>query len=213
MGSDGRSRLPVEQRRAQLLTLGQRLFSERPFGEISVDEIAEAAGISKGLLYHYFPSKRELYIACVRCAAQAIVDASDPPRELAPKQRLAASLDAFMDHVEANFLSFAYLLQGGANGDPDLDRVLMDMRKGFIDRTARDLGIDRPSTSTRMCLLGYVGFASYTCMTWARAPRVGRKAIRHMLFRALGSAVETAMDLAEGPERQRLSNALTLFEQ
>jgi len=85
-------RLSVEERREQLLRLGQELFSQRAFAEISVDEIADAAKISKGLLYHYFPSKRDLYLACVERASTALVSASEPSADLPPAQRLAASL-------------------------------------------------------------------------------------------------------------------------
>lgn len=201
VSSDGRTRLSVKQRRQQLLDLGRQLFCERPFAELSVDDIAEAAGISKGLLYHYFPSKRELFIACVNEAAQEILQASDPPADTPASERLAVSIDGFIDHVEANLLSFGHLLQGTANGDPGVDAVLMKMRRAFIDRTVRHLGVNSPSSTTRMCLLGYVGFASYTCMTWARGARVSRKALRYMLLSSLQNAVKCAAVLAEGDEQ------------
>lgn len=208
MTSDVRVRLSVEERREQLLNLGQELFSQRPFADISVDEIADAANISKGLLYHYFPSKRDLYLACVERASRALVTASEPSLALLPAARLKASLDAFIDYVESNLLSFATLLQGGANGDADVDRILSGMRRSFIDRTARDLGVAAPSVSTRMCLLGYIGFTSYTCMAWAKAPQVGRDALRLMLEEALLAAVGTAANLAAGEERTALKRVL-----
>ncbi len=61
-----RARLDVEERRKQLVALGNELFSKRTYDEVSIDELARAAGISKGLLYHYFPTKRDFYIATVR---------------------------------------------------------------------------------------------------------------------------------------------------
>ena len=204
--SDVRMRLSVEERREQLLSLGEELFSQRAFADISVDEIAEAANISKGLLYHYFPSKRELYLACVARASDALVRASEPSMALPPAERLAASLDAFIGHVEANLLAFGTLLQGGANGDADVDRILGGMRRAFIERTARDLGIV-PSPPTRMCLLGYVGFASYTCMGWARNPQIGRDALKRMLAGAMLAAIASAAGLAEGEERAGLQRA------
>lgn len=199
-------RLSVEERREQLLVLGLQLFSQRSFANISVDELADAANISKGLLYHYFPSKRELYLACVERASVALVQASEPSLELPPAERLEASLDAFIDHVEGNLLSFVNLLQGGANGDADVDRILSRMRRSFIERAARDLGVTA-SPTTRMCLLGYVGFASYTCTAWARSPQVGRTALRRMLANALLSAVAAAAQLADDDEQETLQRA------
>lgn len=205
VGSEVRTRLSVEERREQLLVLGQRLFSERAFAEISVDEIADAASISKGLLYHYFPSKRELYVACAERAAEDILAASEAPRELPREQRLWVSLNGFIGYIEENKLLFSRLLQGGDNGDADLDAVLNSMRRRFVDRTAADLGVDNPGPSTRMCLLGYVGFASFTCLAWARNPSVSREGLRHMLLSSLTAAVTSAATLAEdAAERERL---------
>src|SRR5437879_6222914 len=64
-----RRRLSVDQRRAELLRIGMELFSTRAYEEIWVEEIAELAGISRGLLYHYFPTKRDFYVAVSRAAA------------------------------------------------------------------------------------------------------------------------------------------------
>src|SRR5262249_47381912 len=61
-----RVRLDVDARRAQLVDLGLTEFGTRTYDEVSIDRIAQMAGISKGLLYHYFPTKRAFYVACVR---------------------------------------------------------------------------------------------------------------------------------------------------
>ena len=65
-----RIRLDNDARRAQLLELGQKAFAERTYDEVSIDDIARAAGISKGLLYHYFPTKRDLYVTLTADARQ-----------------------------------------------------------------------------------------------------------------------------------------------
>ena len=68
-----RSRLEVDERRAQLLSLGCKIFSENAYDEVSINAIAEAAGISKGLLYHYFPTKRDFYVAALRETAKQLI--------------------------------------------------------------------------------------------------------------------------------------------
>src|SRR4051812_45882941 len=73
-----RARLDVDERRAQLLSLGLERFSERSYDEVSIDDLARAAGISKGLLYHYFPTKRDFYIAALAQAAEQLLAATDP---------------------------------------------------------------------------------------------------------------------------------------
>ena len=70
MAAARRSRLSTDVRREQLVALGIEIFSDRPFDEVSIDDIAAAAGISKGLLYHYFPSKRDFYVAVMSRSAR-----------------------------------------------------------------------------------------------------------------------------------------------
>ncbi|MCA9514836.1 MAG: TetR/AcrR family transcriptional regulator, partial [Myxococcales bacterium] len=92
-----RTRLDTESRRAQLVELGTRVFAEKSYDEASVDEIAALAGISKGLLYHYFPTKRDLYLACLQAVAEELLaraDLSDAP--LPPLERLRAGIDAYL---------------------------------------------------------------------------------------------------------------------
>src|SRR5438445_6224051 len=87
-----RLRLATDERRAQLVELGKRIFNERAYDEISIDEIAAAAGISKGLLYHYFSSKRVFYVESVRAAAREMIERTAPPRELDSAQQLERGL-------------------------------------------------------------------------------------------------------------------------
>ena len=68
-----RARFSVDERRAQLLELGLRLFGDRSYDDVSIDDIAREAGVSKGLLYHYFGSKRVFYAACVEHAAASLL--------------------------------------------------------------------------------------------------------------------------------------------
>ena len=74
-----RARLDVDERRRQLVELGLDLFGSRSYDEVSIDELAAAAGISKGLLYHYFPTKRDFYVATVREAAAQLVARTSMP--------------------------------------------------------------------------------------------------------------------------------------
>ena len=74
-----RARLEVDERRAQLVRLGIDLFAARAYDEVSIDELARAAGVSKGLLYHYFPTKRDFYVATVSEASRELPDVTPTP--------------------------------------------------------------------------------------------------------------------------------------
>ncbi|MGW2857715.1 helix-turn-helix domain-containing protein, partial [Streptomyces sp. NPDC001215] len=68
-GERTRRRLSTGERREQLLAVGARLFSENPYDEVWIEQVAEIAGVSRGLLYHYFPTKRDFFAAVVERAA------------------------------------------------------------------------------------------------------------------------------------------------
>ncbi|MBO9534682.1 MAG: helix-turn-helix transcriptional regulator [Solirubrobacteraceae bacterium] len=65
MSNKSRQRLDVDARRAQLLTIGSELFASRPYDDVWIDHVAERADVSRGLLYHYFGSKRGLLHAVI----------------------------------------------------------------------------------------------------------------------------------------------------
>src|SRR4051794_2922845 len=69
---EGRVRLDLDKRRAKLLDLGIELFSRQTYEDMSIDDLAAEAGISKGLLYHYFRSKRDFYVETVRAASRRL---------------------------------------------------------------------------------------------------------------------------------------------
>src|SRR6478735_4596940 len=105
-----RTRLSPEQRRSQLLDLGVRLFATRSLDELSIDVLAEEAGISRGLLYHYFGNKHAFHEAVVRRAADDLIAQTAPPPGVDPLVRLQASVAAYVDYVLANHEGYMSLV-------------------------------------------------------------------------------------------------------
>jgi AcrR family transcriptional regulator len=96
-----RSRLTLDERREQLLDVGISLFAEQPWEEISIEEIASAGGVSRGLLYHYFSGKREYYVACIEHAMARLHEVDPDPGLPAPEQ-LREGLERFFASIEAH---------------------------------------------------------------------------------------------------------------
>src|SRR5919109_3902304 len=107
-------RLAVDERRRRLLDLGVELFSRHTYAELSMSAIAREAGISKALLYHYFPSKQAYFVATLRQQAEELAErtATDPSRP--PAEQLMGALDAFLRWVEENAAGYAKLLEGAS---------------------------------------------------------------------------------------------------
>src|SRR5436853_3808210 len=100
------ARLSAEARRRQLVEIGSELFNQRPYDEVSIEEVAERAGIAKGLLYHYFPSKRAFYVAVVREHLTEVDELTEPDPALPPLERLLVGIDAYLDYAERNVAGY-----------------------------------------------------------------------------------------------------------
>src|SRR5215208_2783186 len=101
----------VEDRRRQLLERGGELFATHSFSELSMARIAREAGISKALLYHYFPSKQDFFVATLQQGAEEIARRTEPDPELPPFEALAGSLDAFLGWIEENETAYRKLME------------------------------------------------------------------------------------------------------
>src|SRR5207244_584210 len=126
--------------------------------QIGIDDIAAAAGVSKGLLYHYFPSKRRFYVEVVRAAADHMLVLTEPAGDdLAPVARLRAGLDAYLDYVEENARAYAALFRSGLGIDREVQTIVEDCRAAMIERIVRKLGVDEPPPLVRLALRGWIG--------------------------------------------------------
>src|SRR4051812_49773818 len=122
MGRPSETEVPGE-RREELLAAGLRLFSDRPYDELGIDDIAAEAGVAKGLLYYYFGSKRGFYVAIVQAAARELGARLDPDHSLPPAERLRRAPGAHPVYVEGNSAGHRPLLaRGGRPGPPEPPR-------------------------------------------------------------------------------------------
>src|SRR3569623_1274673 len=129
-----RIRLDNDERRAQLLQLARTAFSDRSYDEVSIDDLARELKISKGLLYHYFPTKRDLYVAGLReIADELVLTLTSVPADLAPADRVRHSLDAYLDFVTDHSRAYVSLLRGGIGSDPEVNAVVTGVRKRLAE--------------------------------------------------------------------------------
>lgn len=170
MEKKARTRQSLDTRRAQLIAQGMAFFGTRPYDAVSIDDIAEAAGISKGLLYHYFPTKRDYYAAVLEAAAadlraQTLVDPT-----LAPDVRMRAGLEAYLDFVKARGPAYVALMRGGIGSDPVIAGILDRVRGHFVDMIVKDLPSHARPRALRVLLRGWVGFVEVTSLAWLESP-------------------------------------------
>lgn len=208
MAEEPRIRMSTDDRREQLLSAGVELFSRRSHTDVSIEEIADAAGVSKGLLYHYFPTKRDFIVAALVRGQRQMAAQLRPDPSLPPVKRLDASLDAFLDYVERFPTPFTAIFRGGAE-DPGvasaLDAGRAEQLKTVMDalQTWEDAPVSvEPSPTLEMAVQGWLFFVEGAVLRWLERRDVDRRQLRVMLRTALGGAVFAA-DAARQSGEQR----------
>jgi AcrR family transcriptional regulator len=166
-----RTRLSPEERRAQLLDLGVRLFSTRSLAEISIDRLAETAGISRGLLYHYFGGLAGFQEAVVRRAADDLIARTAPPAEGDPLERLLVSVRAYVEFVDESYEGYLSLVTGARSGNETLRAIYDEARAALTDRIFEsDTDHLLPDTpATRLVVRGWAALAEEMVLDWKAA--------------------------------------------
>jgi AcrR family transcriptional regulator len=160
--STQRTRLSPEQRREQLLDLGVRLLAHRSLDELSIDLLAEEAGISRGLLYHYFGSKQAFHEAVVRHAADDLIAQTTPPTGGEPMERLLTSVTAYVDYVIDNHEGYVSLVKAAAGGNESLRAIYEDARSSLNNRVFREDAEGQILTDTPLARLVVRGWSAMT---------------------------------------------------
>ena len=184
-----RVRLDPAQRRDQLLALGMEVFTRAGLDRISIDEIAKAAGISKGLLFHYFPNKRGFQLEIVRRASAQLLEATAPDPELEPIQRLRDSLERYVDYVSERREAYISQLRGPASADPEFVAVFEATRARTVARVLESLPaldeVEFDRTEVEIAVRGWIAFVEETTIGWLRGQQISRDRLVEMNFRAL----------------------------
>lgn len=160
------ARLSREARREQLVALGVLLVAERSFEEVSVEDVAAAAGISRGLLFHYFPTKLDFQVAVAERAAAELLEATEPPPALPPAARLRRGVETFVDHVGSRPDAYVSLVRGAASGEVALRDVGARTRRVLVDRVLEGLELDDAPPAVRLIVRGWVAASEEMVVTW-----------------------------------------------
>jgi AcrR family transcriptional regulator len=185
------SRLQTDERRRQLLEAGARVFTEHSYDDASMAEVARAAGISKGLLYHYFPSKRDLFVATLEAAAAELREITQPDPALPILEQLAGALDAYLRWIEEHADSYVKLLES-ATGSDDVRSYMAQMRANTVERMLEVLVRSGDPAAVRTALHGFLWFIDGACLDWLAHRDLTRDQLRDMLATAFSGAIGAA---------------------
>jgi AcrR family transcriptional regulator len=192
VGEPAYTRLGVDERRQQLLDAGARLFTEHTFEEISMRQIADAAGVSKPLLYHYFPSKSDLFTAALAEKADELRRLIEPGDAGAPLDQLAAGLDAYLGWIEDNSQTWSKLMQSTATL-PQARTIVEGFRQRTMNLVLEALtGQREPRPVLRTAIQGWLGYMDAAILDWTQAKDLPRETLRDLLLAVFGGALAAA---------------------
>ena len=214
--AESRRRLSPDDRRNELLALGAEVFGQRPYDEVRIDEIAERAGVSRALMYHYFPDKRAFFAAVVRAEGERLFEATNTPP--------APGLSLF-DEVREGVLAYlrydeehphgawaAYVGMGRSDpvlrgiedidNDRQADRILARIHAAIGDNL--DSKVDR---DLRITVYGWLAFTFEMCRQRLIDPSIDggqvADACAHALLDAIGRAPDIPPALSEAVANER----------
>ena len=188
-----RVRLSPQARREQLLELGVQMLATRTLDELSVEELAEQAGISRGLLFHYFRNKQDFHRAVVQRAADELLEITAPDTTLDPLHRLARSLERYVDYVSKNHRAYLSLVRGAASGDDALREIFDQTRDVFTRRITDNLAVFglTAGPTERLLARGWSAMVEEVVLAWVPDPQISKEELLSVLTQTL-PAVLTA---------------------
>ena len=202
MAEPAYTRLQVDERRRQLIDAGSRAFGQHAYEDLSMREIAETAGVSKALLYHYFPSKIDLFKAAVEEKAQEIRAAIEPAGEGTPFEQLSASIDGYLAWVQANSGVWTRLMQSTATL-PDARELVEGFRQQTMEMVLSELtGGGAPQPALRIAIRGWLGYMDAAILDWAASDDLPREKLRDLLLAMFGASLLAAQQADPSIELQ-----------
>ncbi|MEU9028274.1 TetR/AcrR family transcriptional regulator [Streptomyces sp. NPDC048383] len=192
-----RRRMGVEERRQQLIGVALELFSNRSPDDVSIDEIAAAAGISRPLVYHYFPGKLSLYEAALRRAADELAQRFVEPHEGPLGARLLRVMGRYFAFVDDHGPGFSALMRGGpAAGSSRANAMIDEVRQAAYEQIVSHIGVQDPPARLELVVRSWVSLAESTALIWLDGRRIPRAELELQLvhdFAAL-AAVSASYD-------------------
>ncbi|MEU6372462.1 TetR/AcrR family transcriptional regulator [Streptomyces sp. NPDC046909] len=191
-GERTRRRLSTEERREQLLAVGARLFSESPYDDVWIERVAEIAGVSRGLLYHYFPTKRDFFAAVVERESGRMLRMTAAVPGVPAREQLSAGLDTFLGYVESHAHGYRAFHRADAAGDQTVrkvyQRALAAQERQILAALAADPefgAVFEARADVVLAVRGWLAFTTAVCLEWLRGSELTKEQVRDLCARAL----------------------------
>jgi AcrR family transcriptional regulator len=188
MSEPAYTRLHVDQRRRQLLDAGAELFARYSYDELSMAKIAREVGISKALLYHYFPSKQAYFQATLEQAAAELAETVQPDPDLPAIEQLMGSLEAYLGWIERNADAYAKLITS-VGSVPEVRELVERVRNETAERILQGISPAGAAPPLRAAVRGWMWFMDGAILDWIEHRDIERERLQGLLLGTLLGAV------------------------
>lgn len=192
-----RTRLTPEQRRKQLLDLGAGLFADQHYDDVHIEQVAELAGVSRGLLYHYFPTKRAFFAELVRRETDRMMSDTAPDPDLPILEQLRHGIDAYLANCLSNRFGSQAVYQGAASSDPEVVAIIEESTSIEEERILAAINPGRSHPPLlRIAVRSWLVMLRNACQQWLATDDVAAQDVRQMAEHALLGALFGLPDAA-----------------
>ena len=192
-------RLKPQQRREHLLDTGAALFAEKPYEDVQMEDIAARAGVSRALLYHYFSSKRDLYVAIFKRASTRFLARVSPDPQLPLAEQLAAGLEAHIQSFVDHPFEAVAINRGALSGDPAIQAIISEelnlVGQRLIDQLVAEGHL---RNVTEIAVEGWLAFVRAACVKWIQSQNISRTDLTEMCLRSFDCAIGTPTSVMPG---------------
>ena len=183
-------------RRAELITIGRKLFADTSYDALSMDDIARQAHVAKGLIYYYFQSKRGYYLAIVQDSVADLVSFAASGLELPQADRVQRTVDGYLRYAEHNPAAFRTIVSGGVGFDTEVHAIRDGVRAAIVATIAEgDYGRGDVPPLPRMGLLAWVCAVEGATLDWIDRPELSRAIMCDLLVKTLGGTLRAIEEI------------------
>jgi AcrR family transcriptional regulator len=193
VSSTPRTRRTAEERRRQLIGIGLQMLASRPIHQITIDDVARSAGISRSLLFHYFPTKQDYYVAVVRAASRRLLRRIAPDHDSPAGTQIRAIVDEYVSYLQRRREPYIALFRS-----PGADDWVRSIHEETLDALARRvidaLGRGTPPPAVELAVRAWWAFAEELAIAWTGAQPSNRDSLVELLTRTLHDVIEAATE-------------------
>src|SRR5689334_2259015 len=162
-----RRRLSADDRRRQLVGIGLAKIVETPIQDLSLDDVAAEAGISRGLLFHYFPTKTDFYLACIAAAGRRMLRTTAPDEDLSAEEQVEMTTRLMVEQIERRRDFYLALVHGHGVADPRVSEVMDSVRDGSTERVMAALAVPERQ---RDVVRAWWAYTEDRALSWSAVP-------------------------------------------